>query len=392
MPSTSRRDRVRARRRPARVVLPALLVLLLAGCSGEQSMLDPAGPYAEDPDNLFRLTFWIAVAVFVLVQGLIVYTAFRYRQKDDDDSLPVQTHGNTRLEIFWTVVPAIILAAIAVPTIQQVFDLAEEPDGALTVEVIGHRWWWEYRYPDTGVTTANELVIPEDRPIRLEMTADDPAADSGVLHSYWIPALAGKQDVIPGRTVTLNMQADDPGRYLGQCAEYCGLSHANMRNRAVVVTEDEFDTWIGEQQQPAVEPEEGSLEAQGRQILLGETGAANCAACHNIRTQAVDGESGFSDFTGPGPPASPDAPDEPQGVRGRDLRPLPARGPRRPELGLHRPGQHRAAARLGRERPGREGHAPRRGLQHAVLRRQPVRGRAGRDHGLPDVARVTHPQ
>ena len=302
MPSMLSRARGASRpRRPARVVLPAALVLLLTACSGPQSVLDPMGPYAEKPDDLFMLTFWIAVVVFVLVQGLLIFTAVRFRAKKGDTDLPVQTHGNTRLEIFWTVVPAMILAAIAVPTIQQVFDLAEEPEDALTVEVIGHRWWWEYRYPGTGITTANELVIPEDRPIRLEMTADDPAADSGVIHSYWVPALAGKQDVIPGRIVTLNLLANEPGRYLGQCGEYCGLSHVNMRNRAVVKTPEAFQQWVEQQQQPAAQPEEGTLAAQGREMMLPGEDDQNlsCIGCHTIRTEEVTAESGFTDSTGP---------------------------------------------------------------------------------------------
>lgn len=297
MRSTTRRARPSARpthRKLVRTGLLAALAVLLAACSGEQSALDPAGPFAAKPDDLFMLVFWIAVVVFVLVQGLIIYTAVRYRGKAGDDSLPVQTHGNTRLEIFWTVVPALILAGIAVPTVQQVFDLAEAPEGAVEIEVIGHRWWWEYRYPGSGVVTANELVMPVDTPVRLSMTAEDPAADSGVIHSYWIPALAGKQDVIPGRVVNLNLQADEPGRYLGQCAEYCGLSHANMRNRAVVLEQDEFDQWLADQQQPAVEPEPGTLAAQGQEIVQN-----SCVACHNIRAEAATGETAASLMTGP---------------------------------------------------------------------------------------------
>ena len=306
MRSTHRRARSAARpthRRLVRTGLLASMAVLLTACSGEQSMLEPAGRYARDPDNLFMLTFWIAVVVFVLVQGLIIFTAVRFRAKDGDESLPVQTHGNTKLEIFWTVIPALILAGISVPTVQMVFDLAEEPDGAVEIEVVGHRWWWEYRYPGAGVVTANELVIPVDRPVTLRMTAEDPASDSGVIHSYWIPALAGKQDVVPGRVVTLNMQADETGRYLGQCAEYCGLSHANMRNRAVVLEQAEFDQWLAEQQEPAAEPEPGTLAARGRDLFFGneEEGVSqlSCVGCHNIRTEQANADTVTSTMTGP---------------------------------------------------------------------------------------------
>ena len=294
MPSTHGRASG-ARRRALRIIQLVALATLLAACSGDQSVLDPQGPYAQKPDDLFMFVFWIAVVVFVLVQGLIIYTSVKFRRREGDDTLPVQTHGNTKLEIVWTVIPALILAGIAVPTIQMIFDLDEEPPGALTVEVIGHRWWWEYRYPDYGIITANELVIPEDTPIRLEMRAEEGgAADRGVLHSYWIPKLGGKQDVIPGRVVTLNIQADEPGRYLGQCAEYCGLSHANMRNRAVVYDQAGFEEWVAAQQQPAAEPAAGSPAAEGQQLF-----AANCAACHTINSSAVSTSDDFVNAIAP---------------------------------------------------------------------------------------------
>jgi cytochrome c oxidase subunit 2 len=282
----------RASRARRRLITTGLLLgatVLLTACSGEQTMLDPQGPFASKPNDLFRVVFWIAVFVFVLVQGLIVFTAIRFRRKRDDDALPVQTHGNTRLEIFWTVIPALILAGIAVPTIQQVFDLAEKPADSMTIEVIGHRWWWEFRYPDSGIITANELVIPTGTPIHLEMRSEENGApDRGVIHSFWIPALAGKQDVVPGRITTLNLEADEPGRYQGQCTEYCGLSHANMRQRAVAMTPDDFQQWVTEQQGPSVQPETGTIQAEGKQLFQ-----ANCAACHQIRDDAVASADDF---------------------------------------------------------------------------------------------------
>lgn len=272
--------------RRLKLAVPATAaVLLLGACTGAQSTLDPEGPFAQTPDDLFRLVFWIAVAVFVLVQGLIIIAAVRFRDRGDD-GLPVQVHGNTRLEILWTVIPALILAGIAVPTVRAIFDLAAEPDDAVTIEVFGHRWWWEYQYPGSGVETANEMVIPVGRPVRLEMTAEEAdAPDLGVIHSFWVPALAGKQDVIPGRVTTLNIQADEPGRYLGQCAEYCGLSHANMRLRVVALPADEFDQWLQDQAAGAVRPEPGTLAATGEELFF--QGA--CVGCHAIRGVEVDG-------------------------------------------------------------------------------------------------------
>jgi cytochrome c oxidase subunit 2 len=293
----------------------ALLALVLAGCSGEQTMLDPQGPFARDPDNLFKGVLIVAAIVFVFVQGLIIFTSWRFRRGEDDNEVPEQVHGNTMLEIVWTVIPLLILIGIAVPTVQQVLSLAEEPDGALTVEVIGHRWWWEYRYPDSGVITANELVIPVDTPIRLEMRAEESgSADRGVLHSFWVPALAGKQDVIPGRVSTLNMLAEEPGRYLGQCAEYCGLSHANMRNRAVALEQEDFDAWVAAQQQPSqvaaafadlspqdIEAEvvpDGVPEDVGRGYYV--YNQSNCIACHGqMSTTPVASADDFENRQGP---------------------------------------------------------------------------------------------
>lgn len=274
----------------------ASVAVLLAACSGEQSVLEPAGYYAERPDDLFQLVMWIALFVFVFVQALILVTVIRFRRKSGDDEVPKQVHGNTRLEIVWTVIPALILAGIAVPTVQQVFELSEQPDDAMVIEVIGHRWWWEYRYPDSGIITANELVFPVDTDIYLEMRAEESGSpERGVIHSYWIPALAGKQDVFPGRVSTLNMRADEPGRYLGQCGEYCGLSHANMRNRAVVLTQEEFDQWVADQQAPAVEPDGSDpMVAQGQEAFQ-----TNCAACHQVRDQAVASADDLTAFIAP---------------------------------------------------------------------------------------------
>ena len=288
--------------RRTRVVTGMLLAStsLLTACGGDQSSLDPAGPYAQEPHDLITIVAIIALIVFVLVQGLVILAAVRFREKSDDDgSLPVQVHGNTRMEIIWTVVPAVILAVIAVPTVQMIFSTMDEPDGDfLTVEVVGHRWWWEYYYPDYDVYTANELVIPAGTPVRLEMTAADPARspDQGVIHSFWIPRLAGKQDVVPGQTTTLNLEANDPDQtFIGQCAEYCGLSHVNMRARVRTLDQAGFDAWVQEQQTPAAAPDAGAPEAEGRDLFADLGARPACAQCH----QVWDGEAARSPGVGP---------------------------------------------------------------------------------------------
>jgi cytochrome c oxidase subunit 2 len=282
-----------------------LLGVLLAGCatanlpgaseSLPQSALDPAGPVARQQDSLWTTVLPIAVAVFVLVQGLILFAAFRWRDRGGDD-IPKQVAGNTRLELLWTAIPALILVAIAVPTVQTIFDLAEEPgEEALNVRVIAKQYWWGFEYlgeEGQGVVTANELHIPTDRPVFLQMqslsaTQPDPGIDAdpfigqpvsdGVIHSFWVPRLAGKQDVVPGHTRQLTIQADEPGTYPGQCAEFCGLSHARMRFEVIAHTPDEFQAWLDGQAEPA-EPAEGELVEMGQELFATQ----QCINCHAI--------------------------------------------------------------------------------------------------------------
>lgn len=279
-----------------RALLLAGLIAVLSACgSAPQTVLNPQGPLAEQPDTLFRVVVVIALVVFFIVQGLIVYAVVKFRDKGDETPEPEQVHGNTRLELVWTLIPALILAGIAVPTVQTVFDLAEEDPDALIVEVIGHRWWWEYVYPDSGVVTANELVLPVDTPVTLKMRSEEGgSAERGVLHSYWVPALAGKQDVAPGRITTLNMQADTTGVFMGQCTEYCGLSHANMRNYATVLSQADYDQWVEDQLADAPTPEPGSEAERGAELFVQQrdradgTGQAACSSCHMI-----NGEGGI---------------------------------------------------------------------------------------------------
>ena len=186
-------------------------LLFLSACIENAPMdsLSPAGPYARTIDDLFWLTFWIAVGVFFIVQGALVFAVFYFRDMPGKPE-PKQIHGNNILELTWTIIPVLILAAIAVPTVRTVFDLAREPENALKVEVIGHQWWFEYKYPDYGITTANVLVIPEDTPVRLEMWSND------VLHNYWVPKLNGKRYLVPGQKTYLNLHADSAEEFWAQ--------------------------------------------------------------------------------------------------------------------------------------------------------------------------------
>jgi cytochrome c oxidase subunit 2 len=222
---------------------PATLIVLAAACGGTstqypQSTLHPKSDFTAILDGVFMITVWWALGVFILVEGALLYVIFRYRGKPGDAE-PAQVHGNTLLEIVWTAIPALILAMIAVPTVRAIFRTYEVPKGeALEVEVIGHQWWWEFRYPQHGVVTANELHVPVGRVVTLRMRTAD------VLHSFWLPQLAAKRDVFGDRISTLWFRADSAGYYSGQCAEFCGIQHGRMGFHVAATTPAEFDTYI----------------------------------------------------------------------------------------------------------------------------------------------------
>jgi cytochrome c oxidase subunit II len=286
----------RARKWVAAASVALVVGLVLAGCRGpenEQNSLKPEGPAADKIDGLFVPVFWVSVVVGVFVLGAVLWVALRYRQQPGKNENPRQIHGSTPLEIGWTIAPALILLVVAVFTIRTIFDLAREPRGdVLQVTSVAKQWWWQFNYPDEKVVTANELVIPTDTPVRVGLTACDDSIpnECNVIHSFWVPELAGKQDVIPGRDQATTIEAHEPGTYLGQCAEYCGLSHANMRFRVIAVEPDEYDDWIADQQQdPAVPfqegPEDDPQPAGPAQELVADK--YQCTNCHSFDDSAT---------------------------------------------------------------------------------------------------------
>ena len=273
------------------------LALLLGACagSGPQTTLEPASEIANDINNLWLLVFWVATAIFVIVEGALVYAVWKFREKKDDDRQPVQVHGNNTLEIAWTIIPAVLLAVITVPMLQGLFAMREVPKGddVLHINVTGHQWWWEFEYVDEvaddgrTLVTANELHIPADRPVYLTMSSAD------VIHSFWIPKLNGKRDVVPGRITNLTLHsnamtdlaaagearaADGSFLFLGQCAEFCGLAHADMRVRAFVHDDTSYAAWVAGQLAPSTAAGDGW-----------DTFTAVCAACH--QATVADGDS-----------------------------------------------------------------------------------------------------
>ena len=225
--------------------MTVLTLAILASCTGgshPQSTLAPKGDYAEMVDGLFMTTVYLATIVFVVVEAALLVAIFKFRGKPTD-AAPKQVHGHTVVEIIWTVVPAVVLAVVAVPTVKTIFATAKVPttsvdgQGPMKIEVIGHQWWWEFRYPELGITTANEMHVPVGRTIDLRMKAAD------VLHSFWIPQFAGKRDLFPNRETRLWFTAKAPGAYPGACAEFCGLQHARMDFYVMAESPEEFAIW-----------------------------------------------------------------------------------------------------------------------------------------------------
>ncbi len=254
------------------------VALLLGACSlitiedAPLTTWEPAGPFADRIDGLFWPVFWIAVAVFVLVQGAILVAVFLYRDRDGSKEAR-QLHGSPKLEVLWTVIPALILAGVAVPTTAAVFDLTECDPDAIEIQVIGHQWWFEFHYPEAGIDTANVMVIPAGQEVCAHMTSDD------VLHNFWVPFLNGKRYLVPGQTTFLRLQSHEPGEFWAHCAEFCGLSHSLMRARVLALEPSEYEAWLTDQQQGAPVPVEGTQEWDGFQVFQNK----GCTLCHTVR-------------------------------------------------------------------------------------------------------------
>jgi cytochrome c oxidase subunit II len=300
--------------RVAGAALSVVLVALLAGCSEEypQSSIAPMSDFAEVIHSLYVSIFWWTMLILAVVWVLLTYVVIKFRAKPDDPR-PKQIRGHMGLEIGWTVGPALIVIAIAIPSIQAVF-ATQRPvsEDAMVVEVTAHRFWWEFHYPEHGITTANELWLPVDRPVSLRLGASD------VIHSFWVPMLGGKRDLNPvpavreGRDLKYNwlhLTPTETGIFMGQCAEFCGEAHSWMAKRVVVETDEAFEAWVTRWQASAgaafpleepgevrevAEPEAGRvledpLAARGREVFLRES---TCVACHAVQGTSAQGRIG----------------------------------------------------------------------------------------------------
>jgi len=302
-------------------------VVLLAACAGEypQSSIAPTSDFARSIQDLYFQIFLWTMGILAVVWIVLAYILVRFRERPDGPE-PQQIHGHLGLEIAWTIVPALIVVAIAVPTIQTTFSTQTPDPDAMVVDVIGHQYWWEFRYPQlNGEVTANELRIPVDRPIALRIWSED------VLHSFWVPQLGGKRDAYPLRAVPegddqkynwIYLTAEETGEFMGQCAEFCGQSHAIMGMRVVVDTQEDFDAWIADWnaghgetietvqaqldaatpvaeltalQDPDQADGAAAAPADPRQELIEEgrtlfqTGVGGCIACHAVEGTGAAG-------------------------------------------------------------------------------------------------------
>lgn len=256
---------------PARGVVPAA-TLLSAACSGSRSILRPDGPAAEPIVGLWWILIWTTGIVTLIVFGLFAYAVIRARRASPATTR-VPGGGTLFVAVGGAVIPAVILVGLVWSTLDRGRDVALPAEaGATSIEVVGHQFWWEVRYPEAGVVTANEIHIPAGRPVRITLTSTD------VIHSFWAPTLAGKLDLVPGRTNELWLQTDTAGVYRGQCAEFCGVQHAKMGFLVIAQTPADFAAWLERQRRPAAAPAAGHL-ARGRDVFI----EAECVNCHVIR-------------------------------------------------------------------------------------------------------------
>jgi cytochrome c oxidase subunit 2 len=258
-----------------------------ATSGGVTNIFKPLSTPAQAIYEVSLLVLAICAGIFLVVAGLLTYTLFRFRHRPGDEGRePPQVYGSNQIELAWTVIPIVIVFVLFLATARTIYDVqgAIRPAGALDVTVIGHQWWWEIRYPKLGIVTANELHVPvsepsQRRPTFLKLGSAD------VVHSFWVPQLAGKTDVVPNRENQMWIEPNQAGTYVGNCAEYCGTQHAHMMLRVIVHTNEEFEKWVAEQKQT---PPDDPQARSGRAVFL----ATSCVNCHAIQGTAANGSFG----------------------------------------------------------------------------------------------------
>lgn len=267
--------------RSLRVALIGASLLLLAGCDGSPSALEPKGPNASNIATLWWWMLALATAVAVLTFTLLGIALWRARQ-DTPLEKPLGMDGHRFTLLAGAVIPAAILIFVTVLSLNAMVDIDSPPaETTHVVEVIGWMWWWEVRYPETGAITANEIHIPAGEPVELRLTAAD------VIHAFWAPELHGKMDLMPGKENSIWIQADEPGVYRGQCAEFCGLQHTFMAKLIIAHEPEEYQAWLARESEPAREPQTARQE-RGRDVFMEQ----QCHFCHSIRGTDARGDVG----------------------------------------------------------------------------------------------------
>lgn len=257
-------------------VLVAVVAAGLAGCSGPESWLEPVGRAAATTNTVWWIMFWLGLAVYVIVMALAAVALVRARRRGPIDTTEVEDPPvSRRLVVYGGIAgPALVLLVLNVVTVPMSASVASPPGGpddALVVEVVAEQFWWRVTYPDHDVVTANEIHIPTGQPVHLRITSAD------VIHSFWVPKLAGKIDAMPGHTTELVVETDEAGRFRGRCGEFCGLAHAQMVIHVVAQAPDEFDAWVRHQREPQELPTEARL-VRGREVFL----SSSCVYCHTV--------------------------------------------------------------------------------------------------------------
>ncbi len=254
---------------------------------GITSIFSPLAQPAQEIKETSLLVLAVCTVIFIVVGGLLVYALIRFRHRAGDEaSEPPQVYGSNQIELAWTVLPVLIVFVLILVTSRTIANIQNRkpPQGTVHATIVGHQWWWEIRYPELGIVTANELHVPASdetgsRPTFLKLQSAD------VAHSFWVPQLAGKTDLIPNKENLMWIEPTKPGTYLGNCAEYCGTQHARMLIRVVVHTPDEFDHWVRDQQQAT---SVATNAAEGRKAFF----ANSCVNCHTIRGTSAQGKFG----------------------------------------------------------------------------------------------------
>lgn len=245
-----------------------LVGMALAQEAHRVAITHPGGSYNQEVAFLWPWVYFFSVVIFAVVAGALAYVTWKFRARPGDTGEPPQIHGNDRLEVVWTLIPLAIVLVLFGLTAKALIQVNRPIPGALKVEVTGYQFWWDFHYPELGLRNSNELILPAGVPVELEVTSKD------VIHSFWVPGLAGKQDAIPGQKTRIRFVAEKPGNYYGFCAELCGPSHARMLFRVIVLPQEEFERFVAAAKAytPPV------ADAQGQQVFQ-----QNCMACHSVQ-------------------------------------------------------------------------------------------------------------